>query len=381
MGLYDRDYASQRGEARRGRSASGGRLSVASWTVTTWLIIVNSLVFFLQPMLANHPVAVLVEERLNVKNYPPNTALDPTPYHTDLNPVSPARPMRAGETLIQTLRTADGWPYIAPGDSLPIVANRFLAMDPISAYGHFSTYEGFLRMEVWRLVSFQFLHANLSHLFFNMLGLYMFGLSVEEYLGKKKYLAFYLTCGIFGGLMYMALNLLGMLWLHTGLPQIPFLLFENPATTLVGASAGVFGVIMACARIRPNDVVQMLFPPISIRMELFAYGYVLLALLNVVFNGNNAGGDAAHIGGALAGYFFIRNSHLLRDFFDVFADSRVGGKPRKLRLVDPEPPGHVDPDEIDRILAKVKDRGITSLTDDERKALEAERERHLRRAQ
>ncbi|MDX2148620.1 MAG: rhomboid family intramembrane serine protease [Planctomycetota bacterium] len=206
--------------------------------------------------------------------------------------------------------------------------------DALRDYGHFSTHHLFKNLEFWRLISFQFLHANLLHLFFNMLGLWIFGKWVEDQLGSKMYAAFYLVCGIFGGVAYCVLNGLGWLSQHYGLPRIPGLLINDTTVNLVGASAGVFGVIMACAFLSPNAVIQLLFPPIPLKMRTFAYAYVGIAVVNLFINGpsgaNNAGGDAAHLGGAAAGYFFIRNKHLLRDFFDVFSDSRKarGGRAR-----------------------------------------------------
>lgn len=233
--------------------------------------------------------------------------------------------------------------------------------DWIFQWGHFSTRLGFAWLEVWRLVSFQFLHADLLHLAFNMLGLFFFGPLVEQYLGRKRYAAYYLMCGLCGGLTYLLLNLVGFM----GLP-LPGALFVSPKTPLIGASAGVFGVIMACAYIAPTTVVQLLFPPIPLKMRTFAYAYVAFVAANLFFfRGANQGGDAAHLGGALAGYFFIRRPHLLRDFFDVLGNSN---KPRTSR-----PAGrvkeHKRTHEVDRILEKVQREGLHSLSDAEKRTL------------
>lgn len=237
--------------------------------------------------------------------------------------------------------------------------------------GHFSTFYifghnkgGYVYLEVWRLITFQFLHAGVNHLFFNMLGLWVFGGIVEEYLGRKKYAAFYLVCGVFGGLMYLLLNLLGS-GAHAMGIELPFVLIHDWQTRLVGASAGVFGVIMACAYIAPDSLIQLIFPPVSLKMRTLAYVYLAIAAFNLMIQGSNAGGDAAHVGGAIAGYFFIRRSHLLRDFFDDFAR-----RPKKV----PTPAGRIaaagpEDAEIDRILAKVHEHGLHSLTDKERKVL------------
>ncbi len=235
------------------------------------------------------------------------------------------------------------------------------ARDVLEYYGHFSTGTGFLpHMEVWRLVTFQFLHAGPLHLFLNMFGLWVFGGLVEEHLGSKRYAAFYLMCGICGGLMYLLLNLLGNFGIG-----IPGALVHDIWMPLIGASAGVFGVIVASAYIAPDERIHLLFPPIPLRLKVFAYGYVAVAFLNlVVFRGPNAGGDAAHVGGAIAGYFFIRNAHMLHDFFDIFGDSRK--KPRRGK--------RANADEVDRILAKVSVEGLDSLTEQERRVLQ----RHAR---
>ncbi len=235
--------------------------------------------------------------------------------------------------------------------------------------GHFSTFEGFQRLQVWRLVTFQFLHApdNLFHILFNMFGMWVFGPMVEQALGRKRYLAFYLTCGIAGGLLYLVLNLCGILGLN-----LPGALNVSNVTPLVGASAGVFGVIVACAYIAPDARVQLLFPPIPLKMTWMAYGYVALAVFNLLTGGNNAGGDAAHLGGAIAGFFFIRNPHHLIDFFDVFNDSRPkrGGAKRARSSKPPKKPRASSTDEVDRILDKVSREGIASLTAREKKILE-----------
>jgi membrane associated rhomboid family serine protease len=250
-------------------------------------------------------------------------------------------------------------------------------------YGHFSVAKGFfeiiqsaagnqlvLNLQVWRLLTFQFLHDpdSIWHLLFNMFGLWIFGPMVEEVLGRSKYLAFYLVCGIMGGVLYVFLNLLGMAGL-----SLPGVLNADPTMPLVGASAGVFGVIMACAYLSPNTVVQLIFPPIPLKMKWLAYGYVGLSLFNLLTSGHNAGGDAAHIGGAIGGYFFIRNTHHLGDFFDVLGNSKKPRKPKAGRGRGPKTAGRSDGPseaEIDRILAKVNTKGIASLTSKEKKTLE-----------
>ncbi len=231
-------------------------------------------------------------------------------------------------------------------------------------FGNLNVHQAFRRLEVWRLITFQFLHDPMSiwHLLMNMFGMWIFGPMVEQYLGGRKYLAFYLVCGLAGGVLFTILTVLGML------PN-------GVNSTLIGASAGVFGVIVACAHVSPNTVIQLLFPPIPLKMRTFAYGYVGIALFSLLSGSQNAGGEAAHIGGAIAGFFFIRHSHLLTDFFDVFGDSRPN-KGKKSKHVSKKSvyrnykntPGPSQ-DEIDKILQKVSQKGLASLSESEKKVL------------
>jgi len=255
------------------------------------------------------------------------------------------------------------------------VAVHFLMLTilpQLYTFGHLSVHTAFEQLEVWRLITFQFLHdpSSIWHLLMNMFGMWVFGPMVEQYLGRKKYLAFYLVCGLAGGLLFTVLNVLSV---KTPINILPI----DFATPLIGASAGVFGVIVACAYVSPNSVIQLLFPPIPLKMKTFAYGYVAIAFISLMMGARNAGGDAAHVGGAVAGFFFIRNSHFLADFFDVFGDSRPG-KAKKSKKVRHKSSyrnynntrsSGPSQDDIDKILQKVSQKGLASLTEKEKKTL------------
>lgn len=358
MGIYDREYY------RDTRSTPGGppalvRQTVRAWSVNTWIIAINIAVFVLGSLFLQHAgVPVMIKRTMLV---PWSQVQDPV---IDALPTQDPRLRQVGAVLTQK---------IVDRTTGKIVGTQtYQVMDPLAAYGHFSTYEGFTRLQVWRLVTFQFLHANFMHIFFNLFGLWIFGGMVEQYLGRRKYLAFYLAGGIFGGLSYLLLNFLGAVVQL----KVPGVLFNDPHTPLVGASAGVFAVIMASAYIAPNAKIMLLIPPIPMPLKVFAYGYVGVALLNLLMGGANAGGDAAHIGGAIAGAFFIRKHHLLHDFFDIFNDSRHEPDARPRR----KPRAAVQRD-IDRILAKVATEGLASLSEAEketlRRATEAQRSGRL----
>ncbi len=366
MGIHDREYARDErraggggwGTMAGGGSRAGGIPRIV--TVNAWLLIINIAVYAVGGFLNNASVPVFQGHVLQQGVELDQTVLESQFRDGNGQAVDDGAIRRSPGAQVARIR-ADR----ETGE--PVGSDLYTIMNPLRAYGHFSTYQGFLRLEVWRLLTFQFLHANIYHIFFNMLGLWIFGGMVEQYLGSKRYLAFYLMCGISGGLLYLLFNLVGM----TSIP-LPGALNVDLTTPLVGASAGVFGVIMACAFISPNTVIQLLFPPIPLKMKTFAYGYLIIAAANLfVLRGANQGGDAAHVGGAIAGFFFIRRPHLLRDFFDVFTDSRKGSKRGAARARAPraKKQSSASDREVDRILDKVNAEGLHSLSDREKKTL------------
>ena len=170
----------------------------------------------------------------------------------------------------------------------------------LNFYGHFSATMGLYRLELWRLITFQFLHANIIHLAMNMVGLYIFGPMVERHLGSARFLRFYLICGVGGAVMYLVLLtkhiLIGAAWLP-----------------LVGASAGLFGILIAASQMAPNAMVMMLFPPIPMRLRTLARALLLFAVWTIFTQGANAGGEAAHIGGAIVGFLLMQGERLMGD--------------------------------------------------------------------
>src|SRR5439155_10811223 len=156
--------------------------------------------------------------------------------------------------------------------------------------------------------------------------------------------------------------------LHEGV-HIPGLLFTGPATPLVGASAGIFGVLMAGAYLAP-DALVLLFYFIPMRLKTMAYALVAVAFFTVLFGGNNAGGEAGHLGGAIAGFYFIRHPQHLHGFFDFLGrvDPTSHHYRRGRRMPRPAGVGSGDA-EIDRILDKIKVEGMHSLTTDEKRLL------------
>ena len=178
---------------------------------------------------------------------------------------------------------------------------RALIPSPIDRALWFSFADAVGRFEVWRFVTFQFVHANVLHIAGNLLGLISLGPVVEEYLGRRRFLAFYLTCGAVGPIGFLVLQAMG----SNG----------GPNATLVGASAGVFGVLVGAAMVAPDAWVQLIFPPTPIRLRSAALLMLCVAVFTVFAHGGdgrgNAGGEAAHLGGAAMGYALIRRREWL----------------------------------------------------------------------
>ncbi len=378
MGIYERDYI-------RHRPPPPGRgnpiAAIRGWSVNTWLIVACVAVFMIEaliPLQAGLWKPVRVEVSRDVPGYvlfiPGSQYLvQPMGWTPAMDPKVPAVGDAPAERVTLTrgqVFQRDLWDMSAvPPDHIGTVTYQW--MPPLQRWFHFSTDLGFRKLEVWRFIGFQFLHADLRHLLFNMIALFFFGSIVERSLGAKRYLAFYLLCGMCGALMYLVLNLGAVVVsLMAGRAvAVPGLLFDSMATPLVGASAGVFGVLMAGAFLAPN-VVVLLFFILPMRLATLAYALVVLAIVSVLFGVQNAGGEAGHLGGAIAGFYLIRHTDKLHGFFDFlgWADPTShhyrGPRARK--------PGAATPrHEVDRILDKISADGLHSLTEREKRVLRA----------
>ncbi len=180
--------------------------------------------------------------------------------------------------------------------------------------GCYSWFTCFMEGELWRLISYQFVHANVGHILFNMWALYFFGPAVENIMGGKRFLGFYLTCGVAGALCS---SLLAGLNLYTSLPDVPQIVAEvnriaalagyegvvSPwqMMPLVGASASIYGVMVATAFLYPHVEISLLFPPVTMKLRTFAIAIIGVASATILFNWSNAGGEAGHLGGIIMG--------------------------------------------------------------------------------
>lgn len=248
-----------------------------------------------------------------------------------------------------------------------VLANLVSKTPWLSELGYFSVDFAIKGGQLWRFLTFQFLHADGMHLLGNMLALFFFGPIVERWWGSKKFTLFYFACGVAGALFYTIMLL------------SPGLLSSGSITRpMVGASAGIYGILVAVAIIAPNLKVMLYFV-LPVSMRFLAIGVLCFAFYQALTDGANAGGEAAHIGGALLGFIFMRNPRLLS-----FLDSGSVGRKSK-RVIDAKVVGErkfgprvnidLDDTEVDRILDKVNKGGLQSLTEQEKDILMRSAER------
>lgn len=144
------------------------------------------------------------------------------------------------------------------------------------------------RFMPWQVVSYGFLHGSFGHLFFNMLGLWMFGAELERMWGGKRYLQFYMASV-----------------LTAALTQLLVGLFTGGAPT-VGASGGLFGLLLAFGMMFPNRTIVPLIPPIPMKAKTFVMVFGGLELLFGVTGTASGVAHFAHLGGMLGGFLMIR---------------------------------------------------------------------------
>ena len=141
----------------------------------------------------------------------------------------------------------------------------------------------------WQLLTYGFLHGSLTHLVFNMFALYMFGGPIEGLLGPRRYLVYYLVC-VVGAAVAQLVVLANM---------------DRPPVPTVGASGGVFGLLLAFGMAFPRQKIMLIFPPIPMQAWLFVTLYGLLELYLGVTGSGQGVAHFAHLGGMAAGYVLL----------------------------------------------------------------------------
>ncbi|MEO1023775.1 MAG: rhomboid family intramembrane serine protease [Bacteroidota bacterium] len=138
----------------------------------------------------------------------------------------------------------------------------------------------------WQLVTYMFLHADFSHILFNLFALWIFGQAIENLWGTRRFLVYYLVCGVGAAVIHMTV---GGLFAYT-----------------LGASGAVFGILLAFGMMFPDTYIMLLFPPIPIKAKYFVGFYGALELFNGLTLPNSGVAHFAHLGGLLVGFILIK---------------------------------------------------------------------------
>ncbi len=222
----------------------------------------------------------------------------------------------------------------------------------------------------WQLFSYQFIHADFWHLLFNMFALWMFGMEVEHTWGSRRFLTFYLMCGVVAGIFQLILA--------------PILEPSQSAVPTVGASGAVYGVLIAFAMLFPDRYIFLYFL-VPVKAKYFVMGLIVLGILAIGGPTNVA--NLAHLGGAFAGYLYVLSLTgrlpLHRWWNDVRVkmtmpttpkspyrtNETVDAKVYDIRDGKPKDERAEMQQRIDEILDKISRSGYQNLTEEEKKIL------------
>jgi membrane associated rhomboid family serine protease len=216
--------------------------------------------------------------------------------------------------------------------------------------------------QIWRYVTFQFLHADWLHIVMNMLGLYVLGSPLERKFGTRKFVYFYLSCGVMAGLAYV---LIGAMY-----PSF------DPNMPIIGASGGVFGIVLAAAVYFPQFRIIFIFFPLPIRMAaVIIFVGMSLTVLQALAGDHPMGAmsDVAHLGGTIMSAIWIwvlprakgvsvGQPGARKSLQEKLREGAWEQKMQKRRK---------EQEEIDRILKKIHEQGISNLTAREKKILKS----------
>ncbi|SHL95800.1 Membrane associated serine protease, rhomboid family [Chitinophaga sp. CF418] len=211
----------------------------------------------------------------------------------------------------------------------------------------------------WGLLTYMFTHLEFLHILFNMLNLYWFGNIFRSFLGNQRVLPLYLLGGIMGGIAYLLVYNLA---------------FGGVNAPMIGASASVMALLIACATKLPNYEIGLLFVG-SIRLKWLALVVIILDLISLTQG--NVGGIVAHMGGAVTGFIYIKflnnGTDICQPLIWLFnrrlrvETPKRSFKPKKspLKLVKPSQEENKQL-RLDQLLDKINDNGMDSLSPEEK---------------
>lgn len=225
---------------------------------------------------------------------------------------------------------------------------------------------------LWTFVTYMFLHGSFMHLLMNLLLLFIFGPAVEMRMGGPRFAAYYFTCGLGGAITHLLIS---------G--------FTTPHP-MIGASAAVLGVALAFALYWPNEPIHIFPLPVPIKVKWLVAFLVVLDLIAARYGAQDGVAHFAHLGGFLFGYIFLRSQeNVVRRAQSMVSRERRPATPVRPRPKEAvgavrrenevaEPKESTDYDEIDRVLEKISNTGLDSLTPEELSLLD-QASRNLRK--
>lgn len=256
---------------------------------------------------------------------------------------------------------------------------------------------------IYQLFTYMFAHGGFSHIFFNMFALWMFGCIVERTWGPKKFLTYYIVCGVGAGL-FQELAQFAQFYLiaseqlsHFTLAQTMKVANANAAFlnlwTTVGASGAVYGILLAFGMLYPEERIFIFPLPVPIKAKWFVMGYAAIELFMAYSSTGDGVAHLAHLGGMVFGFFLIRywrrhpdirySRRSGQQFFDSMCASwerRTGRKDRGGVFTNSANTRHesdwdynarrkAEQERMDEILDKIRRNGYESLTREEKQQL------------
>ena len=252
---------------------------------------------------------------------------------------------------------------------------------------------------VYQFLTYMFLHGGFTHILFNMFALWMFGSVIERVWGPKKFLFYYIVCGVGAGLIqelvqyadYSIQGLAAYQYVSTGGVQMTTDAYINLWTT-IGASGAVYGILLAFGMIFPNERLFIIPFPFPIKAKWLIVGYIAIELFSAMSGPGDGVAHMAHLGGMLFGFLLIRYWQNHPDSSQRFGRSRgqeffdnmkrryderrqhahmsaERPDPRRESDEDYNARQHRNQEEIDAILDKIRKSGYDSLTKEEKKKL------------
>jgi len=247
------------------------------------------------------------------------------------------------------------------------IVNRWFALNPLSGIDAAGQSYNF---QIWQLITYQFMHGGFGHIFFNMLVLWMFGIEIENMWGSKKFLTFYLLCGVVAGIFHLIVSPL----------------FDLPPAVTIGASGAIYGVMIAFALFFPDRLIYLYFF-IPIKAKYLITFAVILEIMLVDSAGSSIA-HLAHLGGAFAAFIFIMldkdsyialkrilnwNINLNNPFSKMenpFKKEKANVEEAKFyEIKEKKKDNEVTQKDIDKILDKISESGYQNLTAEEKKIL------------